>query len=197
MFSGHYMISESEKLSSFVSRAGGLTPIAYPKGASITRPDIGSISINLEKALKQPNSKYNISLLPGDQLIIPPKVNTVLIQGNVLKPETLVLFEPGKKSFKYYVNLAGGFDRRTKKKYSTVTYVDGKTKRVKNVLLGIKSYPKIEQGSVIEIAGKPEKVGGFLRGISRISIQDILASATAVLTFYLLIDTTLANNNGN
>ena len=190
------MISESEKLSSFVFRAGGLTPIAYPKGASITRPEIGSISINLEKALKQPNSKYNISLLPGDQLIIPPKVNTVLIQGNVLKPETLVLFEPGKKKFKYYVNLAGGFDRRTKRKFSTVSYVDGKTKRVKNILFGLKSYPKIEQGAVIEVAAKPEKqVKGFMRGLPRINIQDILASATAVLTFYLLIDTTF--NQGN
>ncbi|MEM8900852.1 MAG: SLBB domain-containing protein, partial [Bacteroidota bacterium] len=188
------MISESEKLTSFVQRAGGLTPIAYPKGASISRPDIGSISINLAKALAKPNSKYNISLLPGDELMVPPKVNTVQIDGNVLKPGTMVLYEPGKKSFKYYVNLAGGFDRRTKKKFSTVTYVDGKTKRVKNIVFGIKSYPKIEQGTVIEIAAKPEKTAsGFFRGLPRLNIQDILASATAVLTFYLLIDTTFTN----
>ncbi|MEM7512647.1 MAG: hypothetical protein AAF388_17060, partial [Bacteroidota bacterium] len=192
------MISESEKLNSFVFRAGGLTPIAYPRGASISRPGIGSISINLEKALAKPNSKYNISLLPGDELVVPPKVNTIQIDGNVLRPGTLVLFEPNKKRFKYYVNLAGGFDRRTKRKFSTVTYVDGKTKRVKNIVFGIKSYPRVEQGAVIEIAAKPEKTNaGFLRGVSRINLQDVLASATAVLTFYLLIDRTFDSNGGN
>lgn len=190
------MIAESERISSFILRAGGLTSIAYPEGASISRPEIGSISINLRKAIDRPNSKFNISLLPGDNLVVPPRVNTVLIEGNVLKPGTLVLYEPAQKRFKYYVNRAGGFDRRTKRKYSTVTYVDGKTKRARNVLFGLKSYPRIEQGAIIEVAAKPEKkVKGFLGGFPKINIQDVLASATALLTFYLLIDRTFEDGN--
>ncbi len=190
-------ISKDERISSLVKRAEGITEIAYPEGAYLIRPSQGPISLRLEQALRNPGSKYNIPLLAGDRLIIPPRTEIVTVNGNVLQPGTRVIFEKGNRNFKHYVNLAGGFDRRTKRKLSTVSYVDGSTRRVRTLMF-LKFYPSIHQGSIIQVAKKPpkkekEKTGeGF-----KINVQEIIASATAALTFYLILDRVLDDNNNN
>lgn len=183
--------SRNERLTSLVKRAGGITDIAYLKGAYLMRDRVGKVSIKLEKALRRPNSKFNISLLEGDRLIIPPATNVVQINGNVLQPGTTVLFEPRKTSFKYYLNQAGGYDRRSQKRLSTVTYADGVTRRVKTFLI-FKKYPKMEQGTYIYVPAKEPKGEGRGEGEPkfRINLQEIIASATGILTLILLIDRT-------
>ena len=110
-------------------RAGGLTEQAYARGAYILRPEIGKVSIWLDKALERPNSRHNIELLEGDTLVVPASLNIVKVNGNVIQPGTIVQFDPNNKSFKHYVNLAGGFDRRSVRKRSVVEYQDGRVKR--------------------------------------------------------------------
>ncbi len=183
---------KDEKLNSLVSRAGGITELAYLEGAYLKRPDIGRIAIKLDKALRRPGSKSNIPLLDGDTLVIPPRVDIVSIDGNVLRPGINVLYEPSKRKLKYYTNLAGGFAKRTKKNEITVTYVDGRVKRTKKFLF-LRKYPKIEQGAQIDVARKPEKNEN--RTLPRINISEVLGSLTSILTFYLLLDRTLDNNN--
>ncbi|MEM9985695.1 MAG: SLBB domain-containing protein, partial [Bacteroidota bacterium] len=188
----YHKTSRNESLTSFIGRAGGVTNLAYLEGAYILRPEIGKISIRLEKALRRPGSKWDIPLLVGDSLIVPPRTDIVSITGNVLRPGVNVLYEPSKRKFKYYVNLAGGFDRRSRRNTSTVTYADGSVKGVRHFLI-FRRYPKVEQGSVIFIDVRPprkersagESFSGFF--------QEITAQLTAALTFILLIDRTLNN----
>ncbi|WNJ21218.1 SLBB domain-containing protein [Pontibacter sp. G13] len=182
--------TKAERLSSIVLRAGGITELADLAGAYILRPERGSIAIKLDKALKRPNSKYDLPLLDGDTLMIPARVDLVTMTGNVLRPNTTVMFEPNKRKMKYYLNLAGGFDRRSRKKLTTVSYVDGRVKRAKQFLV-FRKYPKIEQGAIVHIPMKPVKEKKEGSPLGRVNIQEILASATAILTFYLLVDRTL------
>ncbi|MDX2248987.1 MAG: SLBB domain-containing protein [Bacteroidia bacterium] len=186
---GEYLKAQKdEPLSSLVGRAGGITSLADLKGSHLNRVGIGNVALKLDKALRRPGSKYDIHLLEGDTLIIPPRLDIVRISGNVLKPGTTVLYEPGKKKLKYYVNLAGGYDRRSHKKMTTVSYVDGRVKRTKKFLV-IRDYPKIEQGSVIEVAVKPEKGKFEFRPWEKIPLAEIISTTTSLLTFILLIDT--------
>ncbi|MEZ4830161.1 MAG: SLBB domain-containing protein [Bacteroidia bacterium] len=186
---GEYLKAQKdEPLSSLVGRAGGITALADLKGSYLNRNNIGKVALRLEKALRHPGSKFDIHLLEGDTLVIPPRLDIVRISGNVLKPGTTVLYEPGKSKLKYYVNLAGGYGRRTQKRMTTVSYVDGRVKRTKRILW-VKNYPKIEQGSEIEVALKPEKEKKPFRPWEKVPINEIISTTTSVLTFILLIDT--------
>ena len=186
---GEYVkATKAERISSLVARAGGVTELADLEGAFLSREGIGSIAIKLDRALKRQGSKFDIPMLEGDTLVVPPRVDVVTITGNVLKDGTTVLYEPSHRSLKYYVNLAGGFDRRTKKKLNTVTYVDGRVKSARSFLM-FRTYPKIDQGSVIYVERKPDKPVREGPRV-RINLQEIMATTTSLLTFYLLIDRT-------
>ncbi|MEM7370874.1 MAG: SLBB domain-containing protein [Bacteroidota bacterium] len=186
---GEYVkATKAERISSLIARAGGVTELADLAGAYLRRENIGSIAIKLDRALKRQGSKFDIPMLEGDTLVVPPRVDVVTITGNVLKPETTVLFEPSHQAFKYYVNLAGGFDRRTKRKLNTVTYVDGRVKSTRNFLFFRKN-PRIEQGSIIYVERKPDRENDGKPRL-RINAQEIMASISSMLTFYLLIDRT-------
>lgn len=184
--------SRDERLSSIVARANGISELAHLEGAYIVRKNVGRVSIKMEKALRRPGSKYDLVLLEGDSVYIPPRTDAVTINGNVLVPGTTVMYEKGNKRFKYYLNLAGGFARKSRKKETTVTYVDGRVKSVKRIFF-IRKYPKIEQGCVINVPVKvPRAESGEGRDL-RVDINNFIASATALLTFILLIDRTVGN----
>ena len=65
------------------------------------------VGIQLDKAIENPGSDYDMILRDGDRIIVPQYINTVKISGDVLYPNT-VLYKKGEKA-KYYVNQAGGF----------------------------------------------------------------------------------------
>ena len=75
--------------------------------------DVYSVGIELEKALSQPGSYYDLVLKDGDKLVIPEEVSTVKISGDVMFPN-VVGYVPGKK-LKYYINQAGGYGERARK----------------------------------------------------------------------------------
>ncbi len=62
-----------------------------------------NVGINLEKAIQNPGSHYDVVLQPGDALFIPEQQSTVKIAGDVMFPNTVV-YEPGKK-LSYYICL--------------------------------------------------------------------------------------------
>ncbi len=97
-------------------------------GDSISLPklDVSShynVGINLEMALANPGSYYDLVLKPGDRLFIPEQQSTVKISGEVLFPNT-VLYEPG-KNLKYYIEQAGGYADRAKKGKAFIVYLNG------------------------------------------------------------------------
>jgi protein involved in polysaccharide export with SLBB domain len=186
----YHKLAKNERMSSLVSRAGGINEIAYLEGARLKRPGIGVVSVKLDDALRNPGQSKDILLLEGDTLIIPALQEVVTIRGNVFKSPTKVVFEKGRRSFRYYVRQAGGFESKSKKKASTITYMDGRVKRARGIL-GIKFYPRVKPGSTLEVPRKQKKQKEDEKEKKErepIDLQALLSGAVTILTFYLLID---------
>lgn len=112
--------------------------------------DTYSVGINLEKALQNPGSDYDMVLREGDILFVPEFVSTVRISGAVMYPNT-VLYKEG-EGWKYYVNQAGGFGNRAKKRRAYVVHMNGTVSRLKS---GKSKY--IEPGCEIIVPSKDPK----------------------------------------
>lgn len=112
--------------------------------------DFYSVGIELDKALENPGSYYDLVMKDGDRLIIPEDVSTVKISGEVMFPNT-VGFVPG-KDWKYYLNQAGGYGERAKKSKTFIVYMNGTVTKAKR---GV----KIEPGCQIVVPTKPAGTG--------------------------------------
>ena len=95
---------------------------------TIETPEEYSVGIQLDKALANPGSTYDIELRENDRLIVPEFNNTVKISGSVLFPNT-VAFDNTKNNYKWYVNQAGGFAQRAKKRKAFIVYQNGTVAR--------------------------------------------------------------------
>ncbi|GAB6011226.1 SLBB domain-containing protein [Viscerimonas tarda] len=87
------------------------------------------VGIELDKALSNPNSDYDLVLREGDRIIIPEYESTVKINGAVMHPNT-VLFQ-NKKKVSYYINQAGGYADNAKKNKMYVIYTNGTVTKAK------------------------------------------------------------------
>ena len=105
------------------------------------------VGIHLDEALAEPNSTKNIELMDGDVLTIPRFNHTVRISGDVHTPNT-VAFEEG-EDWKYYIEQAGGFGDRAKKKESYIVYQNGTMAMAKKA--------KIEPGCEIIVPTKAKR----------------------------------------
>lgn len=81
------------------------------------------VGIQLDKAIENPGSDYDMILRDGDRIIVPQYINTVKISGDVLYPNT-VLYKKGEKT-KYYINQAGGFGSNAKKSHTYIVHMNG------------------------------------------------------------------------
>ena len=184
-YPGVYSIqSKDEHISDLIERAGGFSPYAYIKGATLIRKKIENkgenqeqflekliedneglnklekksdeyrIGINLTKILKNKHGKHDLTLNEGDVLLVPSEKQTVEIKGEVLAP-SLVRYEKG-MTLSQYVNRAGGFSDKAKKKSVYVLYANGDIKSTEMSLF-FKNYPEIEPGAVIIVPKKPER----------------------------------------
>ena len=81
------------------------------------------VGIQLDKAIENPGSDYDMILRDGDRIIVPQYINTVKISGDVLYPNT-VLYKNGEKA-KYYINQAGGFGSNAKKSLTYIVHMNG------------------------------------------------------------------------
>jgi protein involved in polysaccharide export with SLBB domain len=109
-----------------------------------------SVGIDLKKALANPGTDADLVLREGDILYVPEYVNTVKINGAVMYPNT-VLYKKGMKK-SYYINLAGGYGDRAKKRRAYVIYMNGTLSRLNN-----NTAKKIEPGSEIVVPSKAER----------------------------------------
>lgn len=91
--------------------------------------DIHTVGIELDKAISNPGSDFDVVLQDGDKLIIPQFSNTVKISGNVVYPNTVTYKE--NKSLKYYIEQAGGYGQNAKKSKAIIIYKNGTVARAK------------------------------------------------------------------
>ena len=133
-----------------------------------------SVGINLEKALQNPESDYDMVLREGDQLFVPEYVSTVKINGAVMYPNT-VLFKEG-EDLRYYINQSGGFGNNAKKRKAYVVYMNGTVSRLKS-----RDSKAIEPGCEIIVPSKdarkkmsPAEIMGL--GTSTASLATMIAT---------------------
>ena len=81
------------------------------------------VGIELDKAVQEPGSVYDMQLREGDQIFVPEYNATVKISGDVFFPNTVSYIEG--KGYKYYVNQSGGFGHRAKKSKTFIVYQNG------------------------------------------------------------------------
>ena len=138
--------------------------------------DTYSVGIQLDKAIEQPGSNYDIVLREGDKIVIPEYTNTVKISGDVMYPNT-VAFRQG-KGVKYYVDKAGGWGNRAKKSRAYIVYMNG---TVAQVGRGVKPEPgceivvptkpegrKMSTGEIVSIASGSASIAAMIAAIANI-----------------------------
>lgn len=141
----------------------------------VTRTDsIYYVGINLDKAIENPGSDYDIILREGDRLVVPEYNGTVKINGNVMYPNTVAYSEG--KGYKWYVNQAGGFGNRAKKSRTYILYQNGTVTKAKKGA-------KIEPGCEIIV---PTKTTSSAQTIATIgSIGTSMATIVTLLVSVL------------
>lgn len=199
-FTGDFAMTErDERLSELVKKAGGITKFAYAKGARLVRQisesertqmeevlnrakqgedslqlsskELGNeyyVAIELDKAIDNPGSFHDIVLREGDRLEIPTYSNIVRVSGAVQSPNAIT-YKPN-SNYKYYIEEAGGFADRARKRHSYVVHMNGHISKANK--------GKIEPGSEIIV---PTKSG------ERLGIQGIMSIATTSASLATLI----------
>lgn len=205
---GYSIENKNDRVSDLIQSAGGLSPYAYPEGATLQRnlrknkleqqsatiknltladsivnrdPAVSRVSIGLDlvKILNNgEGSKYDLILQDDDVLTIPTKKETVQTKGQVLAP-SIVRYDKS-LSLKDYINYSGGFTTTAKRGKAYVVYSNGKVKATKKFLF-FRKYPKLEPGAVILV---PQK----LDQSERLTLQETIGLTTGLGTLAIIID---------
>lgn len=112
------------------------------------------ISIDLYRALKYKNTKYDIILQEGDVVFIPEINPFVNVKGVVQSPLKLT-FDKEHTNVGYYIDKAGGFGIRPWRRRIYVTYANGKSRRTKNLFF-MHFYPKVKEGAIVTVPERPQ-----------------------------------------
>lgn len=213
-FPGNYSAEiKYERITDFINKAGGLSPYAFLKGATLVRVNpfykesaqsliIDNLNdqsasklaldnrkefrvgIDLAKILKNPeDTKQNMILKDGDRIIIPSIKSTIKTEGEVLVPS--LIREDDSFTFKDYINKSGGFSSEAVRRKSYVIYPNGNIASTKNFLF-FKNYPKLEAGSIIVV---PKKI----KNPNPVSTEQVLGITSGFATIALLVDRIFRN----
>ena len=136
-----------------------------------------AIGIDLMSIVNSPRSKSDLLLKEGDVIIVPKKLETVRLRGELLYPTTVRFVS--NKSLKYYINSSGGFDNKAKRSGTYIVYANGDVARTKKFLF-FNIYPKAEPGSEVIVPKKSIK--------NPIAANQLLNFTTGLATLILAIN---------
>lgn len=142
---------------------------------NIEKLDLGEtyyVGIELDKAIDNPGSDFDVVLREGDRIIVPEYINTIKVSGDVMYPNT-ISYKKGKNA-RYYVRQAGGFGQRAKKSHTYIVHMNGTVSQIGN---GEKPTP----GCEIIVPTKPKADANKLTqwlaiGTSTASIATMIAT---------------------
>jgi protein involved in polysaccharide export with SLBB domain len=169
-------VEEKDSLANDVKRESLDQIAAETPGVAVKIKETEAVAINLEKILANPGSEEDLVLEEGDILNVPKLLQTVRMRGDVVYPTTL-RHEQG-RGLRYYINGAGGFDRRANRKQTYVVYANGAVKRTKG-FFGIRSYPLVEPGAEVIIPSKGPK--------TPIRLGELVGVTTGLATLVLVL----------
>lgn len=134
------------------------------------------VSIDLYKAMKYKNSKFDI-VLQEDDVIYVPEINPfVSVAGSVQSP-LKITFDKEHTNLLYYIDKAGGFGVSPWKARAYVTYANGRSRRTHNFGF-LHFYPHVQEGSVVTVPEKPstQKLEDIVKNVFVSAIPIILTS---------------------
>lgn len=168
---GEYsLLGGQERLSSVISRAGGLRPLAYPEGVIFTRAAKGQIDVNLNSALKKRGGLDDLVMVDGDQVLIPERPATVAVLGEVFFPVNTIY--ESNRGYKHYLEKVGGTTEMADKKRITVRLPNGRSMRPKTFFGMVQR--NIPPGSTIIVPRRRET--------KEIKWGDVLEKTTAIIS---------------
>lgn len=172
------IISENERLSHLIKRAGGLKEAAYPEAAKFVRNEgeIGRIDVDVVEALDKPNSEADIILEDRDEIFIPRSLKSVKVTGEVLFPISF-RFEPG-KNVAYYIDKAGGCTEDANSKGIRLILPNGRAKDPGSFLWFDAS--EVPAGSEI-VVPRAKETGGIEWGDVIKNVSSIVSSVVMVI----------------
>ena len=180
LFPGDYTIKNSdEKITDIIARAGGLRPNAYASASQYIRRG-NRIFVDFEKILKNPKSPLNFNVQDGDQILIVPSPNIVVVSGQVNSPG-IHKHEP-RKRLRHYIRLAGGLNPDADANNIWVQYPNGDSKKLKNWSI---FSPRILDGSTINI-GKKKEEEPFDKTEFAKEVSSIIANLAQAVTVIIL-----------
>lgn len=151
---GRYTLSTTrDRVSDVISRAGGILESGHVEAARLIRSqgDLGRIDLDLAAVLANPDATNNVLLQPDDSLHIPEYSPTVVVEGAVNSPVT-VLWREG-QNFHHYIEAAGGFRVDADEGRTSVRLASGLA-QTRSKFLFWSSYPTPDAGSTIIVPAK-------------------------------------------
>ena len=170
---GRYALrTKSERLSDLIARAGGLTSTGYAAGAHMIRVQDGAglVDIDLEAARANPGSAADLTLLPGDSIVVPEFNPIVMVEGAVVSPTAIRWIQGA--DLDYYVNSAGGFSSDADEDRVSVRYASGEIRTKKDRFLWFDSEPAPGPGSTVRVP--------FEDPDQRVDVSDLIANVAQI-----------------
>lgn len=138
------------------------------------------VAVNLDKALGNPGSEYDIELVEGDVLDIPVIHNTVRVMGQVMIP-SVISYEPRMKGSDY-IDACGGFSPDAKRAKKYVIHMNGRSEK-------LTAGTKIQPGDQIVVPARKKREGAADQAFTRIATMSttVASLGTTAATVYMLI----------
>lgn len=171
----------TSKVASLTDSLGGIKPDSVK--TDIAEVSQEPVSIDLARALKYKNSKFDIVLQEGDVIFVPEINPFVSVKGTVQSPIKLT-FDKEHSNVGYYVSAAGGYGPRPWRSRIYVQYANGKSRRTKTFFF-IHFYPKVKEGSTVNVPFRPEGKGAS--DVAQQVLVSIIPVVTAAVIARLLI----------
>ena len=146
--------------------------------STIYNPD-EPVSIDLYRALKYRNSKYDLILQDSDVVYVPEINPLINVKGSV-QSSLKLYFDKEHSNLQYYIDKAGGYGVRPWRKRIFVTYANGTSRRTKNIGF-FHFYPRVAEGSTIVVPIRPEG-----KGVADLASQIATTVIPPLLTYMLI-----------
>ena len=216
-FAGDYVLAEkNSRLSDIIAKAGGITPDAYVKGASLKRQLTEDEMRRLETLLQLSSNKqsrdsvalslenikdYSVGIDLEKALTNPGSAHDVVLRDgdelyipqfqSTVKISGAVTYPnsvtyTNGMSVKSCLSQAGGYNDIARK-YPIVIYMNGKVATTRKRFICFKHYPKVEPGSEIVVPAKTQQD----RKTSLAEILSITSSTTSMAAMITSIINTL------
>jgi protein involved in polysaccharide export with SLBB domain len=171
----------TSKVATLTDSLGGIKPDSVK--TDIAEVSQEPVSIDLARALKYKNSKFDIVLQEGDVIFVPETNPFVSVKGTVQSPIKLT-FDKEHSNVGYYVSAAGGYGQRPWRSRIYVQYANGKSRRTKTFFF-IHFYPRVKEGSTVNVPFRPEGKGAS--DVAQQVLVSIIPVVTAAVIARLLI----------